>query len=165
MHNITNLRQALRFLAIAKERIKTQEASEAALKVELRAINATLDDPRTDLTMTACEVIVALKKQVAQLQENCISGFYHERVPQFRQGYPNHEVLELVTAKEVQAYVDKIEDLQSKSVTLATALDRVSMLLCEANPNYSQEYLFGVITGTHIVLEAALAAFKGDSNG
>ena len=35
-----------------------------ALKAELKAINTALDDPRTDLTMTACEVIVALKEQI-----------------------------------------------------------------------------------------------------
>ena len=39
-----------------------------ALKAELKAINTALDDPRTDLTMTACEVIVALKEQVVQLK-------------------------------------------------------------------------------------------------
>jgi len=36
----------------------------ASLKSELKAINAALDDPRTDLTMTACEVITSLKAQL-----------------------------------------------------------------------------------------------------
>jgi len=50
------------------EYISNLEAENAALKEELKAINAALDDPRTDLTMTACQVIAALKEQVAQLQ-------------------------------------------------------------------------------------------------
>jgi len=50
------------------EYINNLEAENAALKAELKAINAALDDPRTDLTMTACQVIAALKEQVAQLQ-------------------------------------------------------------------------------------------------
>jgi len=50
------------------QKVEHIEAENAALKAELKAINATLDDPRTDLTMTACEVIVVLKEQVAQLE-------------------------------------------------------------------------------------------------
>ena len=50
------------------EYMEQLESENAALKEELKAINAALDDPRTDLTMTACQVIAALKEQVAQLQ-------------------------------------------------------------------------------------------------
>ena len=57
---------------------------------------------------------------------------------------------------------EELTSLQSKSAALVDAMNKVSMLLCEANPNCSQEYLFGVITGTHTVSEAALAAFKGE---
>ncbi|HPV26793.1 MAG TPA: hypothetical protein PKV77_06425 [Bacteroidales bacterium] len=53
-----------------------------------------------------------LKEQITQLRASCVSGFYYERIPQFSQGFPNHEGLELVTANEVQAYVDKIEELK-----------------------------------------------------
>lgn len=52
------------------EYISNLEAENAALKEELKAINAALDDPRTDLTMTACQVIAALKEQVAQLERD-----------------------------------------------------------------------------------------------
>jgi hypothetical protein len=51
----------------------------------------------------------------------------------------------------------QLTTLQSKSAALVDALNRVSMLLCEANPNCCQEYLFGVITGAHTVSEEALA--------
>lgn len=47
-----------------RKSVEFLEAENAALKAELKAINTALDDPRTDLTMTACEVIVALKEQV-----------------------------------------------------------------------------------------------------
>lgn len=60
-----------------------------------------------------------LKEQITQLRASCISGFYYERIPQFSQGFPNHEVLELVTANEVQAYVDKIEELKRQLAELA----------------------------------------------
>lgn len=55
-----------------KELLRLSESENAALKAELKAINTALDDPRTDLTMTACEVIVALKAQVAQLSFNAL---------------------------------------------------------------------------------------------
>lgn len=55
-------------IAMLLQKVEHIEAENAALKAELKAINATLDDPRTDLTMTACEVIVVLKEQVAQLE-------------------------------------------------------------------------------------------------
>lgn len=46
--------------------IERLETENAALKAELKAINATLDDPRTDLTMTACEVIASLKGKLTE---------------------------------------------------------------------------------------------------
>ena len=53
-------------MEIRSENKSRLQAENAALKAELKAINAALDDPRTDLTMTACEVIVALKEQIVQ---------------------------------------------------------------------------------------------------
>lgn len=49
--------------------------------------------------------------EIEQLRSCAISGFYHEEVPQFRQGYPVHEVEELVTATDVTAYVSTIQRL------------------------------------------------------
>ena len=70
MPRVTSLREAAQneqtFLQL-NELLRLSEAENAALKAELKAINAALDDPRTDLTMTACEVISTLKEQVAQL--------------------------------------------------------------------------------------------------
>lgn len=51
------------------DKLSSAQAENAALKAELKAINAALDNPRTDLTMTACEVIFALREQVAQLKD------------------------------------------------------------------------------------------------
>lgn len=56
-------------LLAAAHFLKQLQAENAALKAELKAINTALDDPRTDLTMTACEVITELKEQVGELQE------------------------------------------------------------------------------------------------
>ena len=55
-----------------RKSVEFLQAENSTLKEELKAINAALDDPRTDLTMAACEVIVALKEQVAQLQDSSI---------------------------------------------------------------------------------------------
>ncbi len=41
-----------------------------ALKAELKDINNALDDPRTDLTLTAVEVIHALKAELAAVQDD-----------------------------------------------------------------------------------------------
>lgn len=56
------------------------------------------------------------------LAAKLISGFYEERVPQFRQGEPRHELEELVTAEEVTRYVAMIEKLNRLGDTLAHEL-------------------------------------------
>lgn len=43
--------------------------------------------------------------------KRCVSGFYEERVPQFRQGAPRHELEEYVTAEDCTFMVNKIEQL------------------------------------------------------
>jgi dynactin complex subunit len=42
----------------------------ALLKAELKKINAALDDPRTDLTHTASEVVILLKQQLYESQKD-----------------------------------------------------------------------------------------------
>ena len=91
----------------------------------------------------------ALKEQVAQLE--LVKDEHDER------GIDIDILVRNLNSAEAQ-----LTTLQSKSAALVDAMNKVSMLLCEANPNCSQEYLFGVITGTHTVSEAALAAFKGE---
>jgi|HubBroStandDraft_5_1064220.scaffolds.fasta_scaffold186146_3 hypothetical protein len=59
---------------------------------------------------TAAEIIW-LRDRVSDLEKQVISGFYEEEIPQFRQGCPRHELEELVTAEEVQHYVDRITKL------------------------------------------------------
>jgi hypothetical protein len=49
--------------------------------------------------------------EIERLKAGQVSGFYCEHVPQFIQGAPNHEVLELVTAAECTSYVQKIVEL------------------------------------------------------
>lgn len=64
-----SLRQSrARLLNASLTRPETQQLAMMSLKLEaakgeLKAINAALDDPRTDLTMTAVEVIHALKAE------------------------------------------------------------------------------------------------------
>ena len=105
----------------------------------------------------ACHILItkhlaenaALKEQVAQLE--LVKDEHDER------GIDIDILVRNLNSAEAQ-----LTTLQSKSAALVDAMNKVSMLLCEANPNCSQEYLFGVITGTHTVSEAALAAFKGE---
>jgi hypothetical protein len=57
--------------------------------------------------------------EVAEARAAQISGFYEDRVPQFRQGPPVHELESLVTADEVAGYVRKIEELRAKLKAIA----------------------------------------------
>jgi len=43
-----------------------------------------------------------------------ISGFYAEQTPTFRQGEPEHELEELVTAEDCTSMVTKIEELNKQ---------------------------------------------------
>ena len=52
------------------DRVVELQAENAALKAELKDINNALDDPRTDLTLTAVEVIHALKAELAAAQKD-----------------------------------------------------------------------------------------------
>lgn len=54
-----------------------------------------------------------LRATIKQLESQLISGFYEDRVPQFEQGPPHHELQQLVTAEEVTRYVAKIEQLSA----------------------------------------------------
>lgn len=64
------------------------------------------------------EQIKELQEEVAKLKAATISGFYEDESPQFRQGYPEHELEELVTAEEVTGYITKIRQLNAQITEL-----------------------------------------------
>lgn len=183
MPRVTSLREAAQseqtFLQL-NELLRLSEAENAALKAELKAINAALDDPITDLTMTACEVISTLKEQVAQL----------ERTPEIESdeyktwwelalhvgAWKDHELdyVHFGSEMAVRAFAihllrqrDKFEaeqqqtitTLQSKSAALVNALEGLLSLDEENHQRYPGD--------EDVCLEvrnarAALAAFKGE---
>lgn len=73
-----------------------------------------------------------LREQLAEAKLHCISGFYEEQKPIFRQGPPTHELEDFVTAREVTAYVDRIETLKTQLAQLETRLNDQAELLLEA---------------------------------
>lgn len=56
----------------------------------------------------------SLKEENARIRTYLISGFYEEEYPTFKQGEPTHELESLVTADEVQGYVNKLAKLQKE---------------------------------------------------
>lgn len=62
--------------------------------------------------------IKELQEEVAKLKAATISGFYEDESPQFRQGYPEHDLEELVTAEEVTGYITKIRQLNAQITEL-----------------------------------------------
>lgn len=74
-------------------------------------------------------LIDAMQKRIQELEALVISGFYEDRPPQFRQGVPKHELEEVVTAREVTAYVARIEELRGAAKAHDThAVDRCAQL-------------------------------------
>lgn len=59
----------------------------------------------------ATALVLSLRSDLDEVRGQVISGAYMERVPMFRQGYPVHELEEVVTAAEVTGYVSRIESL------------------------------------------------------
>jgi hypothetical protein len=59
------------------------------------------------------------------LQSKLIWGFYEEEVPQFQQGGDPHELMELVTAKEVTEYVEAITNLRADLEAQKLALNSI----------------------------------------
>lgn len=58
----------------------------------------------------------ALADRIESLEELAglvISGFYEDEIPSFRQGAPEHELEDAVTAEEVTGYVAEIERLKA----------------------------------------------------
>ena len=140
---------------VPSDKLKEIQAENAALKEQVAQLEADnshaglfYEKQLTTLQSKSDALVDALKGQVAQLG---IEFTAYKRATDLA-----YKGSELETQEQLTA-------LQSKSAELVDAMNKVSMLLCEANPNCSQEYLFGVITGTHTVSEAALAAFKEQS--
>lgn len=53
------------------------------------------------------------EQELVEARAAQISAAYVEEVPQFQQGAPNHEVLELVTAEDCTAWINKIAKLRA----------------------------------------------------
>ena len=51
----------------------------------------------------------ALRLEVVQLRKMVISGFFEEEIPTFRQGYPEHELEDVITATFVTGLVAIVE--------------------------------------------------------
>lgn len=133
-HSMLNIAESI----LAKEN--------AALKAELKAINAALDDPRTDLTLTAVEVIVALKEQITRLEES---------IEELTRKYQKH-------AGNYYASQDALAKLQSKSAALVVALERIRgdlwlQIESKHGPKFATNY------PSILTADAALAAFKEQS--
>lgn len=66
--------------------------------------------------------------EIKRLQDEVVFGFYEEEKPLFAQGYQGAggcELCEPVTAKEVQGYVDKIQELTK---TISTQKEIIKIL-------------------------------------
>lgn len=70
--------------------------------------------------MATEELVDTMQKRVHEAEAQVISGFYEERVPQFRQGAPRHELEEVVTAADVTNWVARIEELEAAAKAHAT---------------------------------------------
>mgnify|MGYP002681961300 CR=1 FL=1 len=145
-----------------RKSVEFLQAENSTLKEELKAINAALDDPRTDLTMAACEVIVALKEQVAQLQDSSIDklmGLTDEQVTALtRLEGSNPDDAERIAKQAMKLAMLNVEltTLQSKSAAL---VDTLSLVV------FGEGDWFNLMPASlHDQLCEALAAFKGESD-
>lgn len=63
--------------------------------------------------MATEQLLDTMQERVQELEAQVISGFYEERVPQFRQGAPRFELEDVVTAADVTRWVARIEELEA----------------------------------------------------
>lgn len=89
--------------------IEPTEAMIDAGKWQIQALNGLKSAYKA--MIAAAEVMTEARvtgKLADAFEQDVISGFYEEEIPQFRQGTPQHELESVVTAEEVTAYVQKI---------------------------------------------------------
>lgn len=64
-------------------------------------------------TLADALTVIAFKdREIRELKQKLIAGFYEEEIPLFQQGEAAHELQELVTAEEVAWYVREIQRLR-----------------------------------------------------
>lgn len=61
------------------------------------------------------EEIISSRDLIEILKGRCITGFYEEKYPQYRQGVPEHELEDYVTADEINFLIKKIEKFDIES--------------------------------------------------
>ena len=94
------------------------------IRDQINAYMASHDPPivgiKEDITRIAETVIAAkdveierLRAENEDLRKTVVRGFYEEEMPMFQQGMnPPHELLDPVTAKECEGYIEKIKELR-----------------------------------------------------
>ena len=75
---------------------------------EYREYDALIESLKTKKEPT----IESLQDEIRILKTQVISGFYEDEVPYFRQGYPTHELEEIVTADHVQWMCSELNRLR-----------------------------------------------------
>jgi hypothetical protein len=95
-----------------------------------------------------------MPQRVEELKAQLISGFHHDEYPVYQQGEPNHEVLELTTAEEVNGLVNRIK-------LLTKALDWATNYWL-TNGNIENKYVPKELA--HIFIESRERVFKGVEN-
>jgi hypothetical protein len=72
-------------------------------------------------------------EKIRILEQQIISGFYEDRVPQFEQGSPRHELQDVVTAEEVTRYVTGIEQRDEKIRLLLETIEEMRRAIGDHN--------------------------------
>lgn len=119
-----------------------------------------------------CEILRArvaeLEAQLAEAKSKQVSGFFHDEVPTFQQGEPNHEVLELITAKECTAMlvpIDTYHALIEPAADLLAKRDqrRDASLLRKLSETFRKKENWG-IDPVHYLLRLASECESGEWN-
>lgn len=96
-------------------------------------------------------LVAQREAEIKRLHKLVISGFYEEEKPIIEQGMPHHELQDVVTAEEVQSYIDTVEKYARLNVELVEAL-KEAVDCVQANGAYSDDLL------------AALARARGEQS-
>ena len=77
------------------------------------------------LVKKAQDEITRLRAENEDLRKMVVMGFYEEEMPMFQQGMdPPHELIDPVTAKECEGYIETIKNLSDLNTELVEELKR-----------------------------------------
>lgn len=62
----------------------------------------------------AAQPLIDAARESVRLRTKLVTGFYGDNVPTFRQGTPEHELEDLVTADECAGYIKQISELRAE---------------------------------------------------